>query len=323
MIPKIPTIALHLLRALADGSQHRVRDLIGELADGFTLTDEERIERLPSGANAIFGNRVWWSVLGLKQAALLTAPQRGAVQITERGKHVLSDPPTVIDRAFLSQFPEFVAQRRKKAEGSDVALSEGNHAASDSVGASAAAPSVAPDAPEDAPPEELLEVAYEAHRRLLESELLEQVREAGHRFFERVVIDVLLAMGYGGSRKDAGRAFQASGDGGVDGVINEDVLGLDRIYVQAKCNKEDNTVQRDRIQAFAGALHGQRATKGVFVTTSSFSRGAIEYAADVGNIALIDGAKLVGLMVDHNVGVSSAGRYELMNRPGIRGGCLV
>ncbi|RZJ24207.1 MAG: restriction endonuclease [Haliea sp.] len=315
MIPKTPAITLPLLRAIGDGDAHRVRDLTARLADEFGLTDEERVQRLPSGTNLVFANRLWWAVLFLKRATLLAAPQRGAVQITERGKVVLADPPAAIDHAYLLTFPEYVAaqqQARRQVDegGSGAAVMDGSGVPGTNAGGPGSA-TAATEAPEDTSPEEQLAIAYTSHRRQLETELLEQVLAAGHRFFEQVVIDVLLAIGYGGSRADAGRAFQTTGDGGVDGVINEDLLGLDRIYVQAKCNKPDNVVGRDRLQAFAGALRGQRASKGVFVTTSAFTRGAREYATDVGNIALIDGAKLVALMADHNVGVSPAGRYEL------------
>jgi restriction system protein len=171
------------------------------------------------------------------------------------------------------------------------------------------APSV-PEPPQDQTPEDLLASAYRRLRRDLEIELIEQVKAASPTFFERLVIDLLVAMGYGGSRQDAGRAIGKSGDGGIDGIIKEDKLGLDVIYVQAK--RWEGTVGRPEIQKFAGALQGQRAAKGIFITTSTYSRDAIEYAEIINSkIILIDGEQLAGLMIDHNVGVSTVGMYEL------------
>jgi restriction system protein len=216
---------------------------------------------------------------------------------------VLAQNPPRIDASLLDQFEEFRAFRARRREGtSEVPLVPPGETPS-------IKPSV-PDLPSDQTPEDLLASAYRRLRRDLEIELIEQVKAASPAFFERLVIDLLVAMGYGGSRQDAGRAIGKSGDGGIDGIIKEDKLGLDVIYVQAK--RWEGTVGRPEIQKFAGALQGQRASKGVFITTSSYTRDAVDYAAVINSkIILIDGEQLAGLMVDHNVGVSTIGMYEL------------
>jgi restriction system protein len=222
--------------------------------------------------------------------------------ITDRGKAILARSPDRIDIGLLDQFEEFRAFRARRRDGASVAAAP----------RIAAAPFEAPtqDLPRDQTPEDLLASAYRRLRRNLEIELIEQVKAASPAFFERLVIDLLVAMGYGGSRQDAGRAIGKTGDGGIDGIIKEDKLGLDVIYVQAK--RWEGTVGRPEIQKFAGALQGQRATKGVFITTSNYTREAIEYAEVINSkVILVDGEQLAGLMIDHNVGVSTVGMYEL------------
>jgi len=294
---------LPLLRLAADGAELRFRDAVEQLAVHFQLTDAERAEMLPSGTAPLFDNRVGWARTYLKQAGLLESPRRGFFRITDRGRAVLAQNPPRIDASLLDQFEEFRAFRARRREGtSDVPLAP-------TGGTPSIKPSV-PDLPSDQTPEDLLASAYRRLRRDLEIELIEQVKAASPAFFERLVIDLLVAMGYGGSRQDAGRAIGKSGDGGIDGIIKEDKLGLDVIYVQAK--RWEGTVGRPDIQKFAGALQGQRASKGVFITTSSYTRDAVEYAEVINSkIILIDGEQLAGLMVDHNVGVSTIGMYEL------------
>ena len=252
---------------------------------------------LPSGTAPLFDNRIGWARTYLKQAGLLTSPKRGIFQITERGRSLLSKAPAQITVATLDQFDEFRAFRARRRDTSA--------GVSSSIQQPAEEESSATQTPEDQ-----LAFAYRRLRSELELDLLEQVKSVTPAFFERLVIDLLVGMGYGGSRQDAGRAIGKSGDGGIDGIIKEDKLGLDVIYVQAK--RWEGTVGRPEIQKFAGALQGQRANKGVFITTSSYSREAVDFASLINaKIILIDGQQLAAMMIDHNVGVSTIGMYEL------------
>jgi restriction system protein len=291
-IPDYQTLMLPLLRVAKDEAEHRVRDAVDRLSEEFGLTDEECTEQLPSGAALVFSSRVAWARTYLKQAGLLETPKRGLFRITQAGKNLLLTKPTKIDNNLLNQYENFRAFRTR---GKDV----------EEEPQSISAAIISEQTPEDS-----MASAYKTVRRNLETELLEQIKSASPAFFERLVIDLLLAMGYGGSRQDAGRAIGKSGDGGIDGIINEDRLGLDVIYIQAK--RWDATVGRPEIQKFAGALQGQRANKGVFITTSSYSRDAIEYAKLIATkIILIDGDRLASLLVDHNVAVAQIGVYEI------------
>jgi restriction system protein len=292
-IPDYQTLMLPVLRLAGDGLEHRFRDAVESLATEFNLTDAGRSELLPSGIQAVFDNRVGWARSYLKQAGLLHNPKRGIFQITDLGKGLLAETPSRIDVTVLERydaFRDFRGRRRDKLE-VDEKLIE-------------------PKVANDQTPEDALAIAYRKLRENLEADLMDQVKTSSPAFFERLVIDLLVSMGYGGSRQDAGRAIGRSGDGGIDGIINEDKLGLDVIYVQAK--RWEGTVGRPEIQKFAGALQGQRANKGVFITTSTFSREAEEYASVINSkIILIDGERLARLMVDHNVGVAPVGVYEL------------
>lgn len=257
---------------------------------------------LPSGTAPLFDNRVGWARTYLKQAGLLESMRRGYFRITPRGKATLASGPKHIDTTLLLQFEEFRAFRARRKEVGETSIS-------DQSGAVVATPAEVDLLPQQTP-EDMLASAYRRLRGDLELELLDQVKQASLAFFERLVIDLLVSMGYGGSRQDAGRAIGKSGDGGIPGIIKEDKLGLDVIYVQAK--RWEGTVGRPEIQKFAGALQGQRANKGVFITTSSYSREAIEYAGVISSkIILVDGQQLTALMIDHNVGVSTVGMYEL------------
>lgn len=296
-IPDYQTAMLPLLRLAADGKEHKFRDAIEYLAQELSLSDEERSEMLPSGTAPLFDNRIGWARTYLKQAGLLTSPKRGIFQITERGQSLLSKAPAQITVATLDQFDEFRAFRARRRDTSA--------GVSSSIQQPTEEESSATQTPEDQ-----LAFAYRRLRSELELDLLEQVNSVTPAFFERLVIDLLVGMGYGGSRQDAGRAIGKSGDGGIDGIIKEDKLGLDVIYVQAK--RWEGTVGRPEIQKFAGALQGQRANKGVFITTSSYSREAVDFASLINTkIILIDGQQLAAMMIDHNVGVSTIGMYEL------------
>src|SRR5437773_1348195 len=280
-IPDYQTLMLPLLRLASDGREHRFRDAVEQLAAEFRVTDAERVELLPSGTAPVFDNRVGWARTYLKQAGLLSSPKRGAFQITKSGRALLAESPGQIDIALLDRyeaFREFKARRRDKGEGD-----------AEPEIKSPQQPTAADETPEDA-----LAAAYQKLRRNLEGELLDQVKAASPAFFERLVIDLLVAIGYGGSRQDAGRAIGRTGDGGIDGIIKEDKLGLDAIYIQAK--RWEATVGRPELQKFAGALQGQRANKGVFITTSNFSREAEQYVNGINSkIILIDGERLTSL----------------------------
>lgn len=300
-IPDYQTLMLPLLRFACDGREHRARDAVEALAKEFSLSDEELSVMLPSGTAPLFNNRVAWSRTYLKQAGLIQSKKRGVFQITSRGLELLATTPQKIDNTTLEQYPEYLEFRLRRGDSKESDKAESH--SSPTTGSLVADQT-------DSTPEELFSQAYMRLRNNLEAELLEQVKASTPAFFERLVIDLLVAMGYGGSRSDAGRAIGKSGDGGIDGIIKEDKLGLDVIYIQAK--RWEGTVGRPEIQKFAGALQGQRANKGVFITTSSFSREAEEYASIISSkIILVNGEQLASLMVDHNVGVSPISSFEI------------
>ena len=288
-IPDYQSVMLPLLRLAADGNEHTLREAVEELADRLKLTEEERKELLPSGAQFTFANRVGWARTYMNKAVLLESTRRGYFRITQRGLDVLSKNPPELNVKFLDQFPEFLEFRTK-------------HRKPEQITETAEAESLQT-------PGELLEGAYQKLREDLSTELLKTIKECSPAFFERLVIDVLVKMGYGGSRKEAGQAIGRSGDEGIDGIINEDRLGLDVIYIQAK--RWQAPIGRPEIQKFAGALQGHRANKGIFITTSSFTRDAEDYVEKINSkIVLIGGEQLSQLMIDHNVGVTPVTSYE-------------
>lgn len=292
-IPDFQSLMRPLLEAHADGREHINRDLVSQLAEQFSLTDEERREMLPSGGARLFDNRIGWAKSHVTQAGLLTAPRRAISMISERGREALLHHPERIDLRVLNGFEEYREFRnRRKTPDEDGSETPGL------------------EVQDIQTPEELLENAYLQVRRQIESELLAQIKNSPPDFLERVVVDLVVRMGYGGSRKDAGEALGRSGDEGIDGIIKEDPLGLDIIYLQAK--RWEGTVGRPEIQKFAGALQGQRARKGIFITTSTFSADALEYTSRIDTkIILIDGLRLAKLMFDHGVGVATASNYEV------------
>ena len=293
-IPDYQTLMLPVLKLASDEVEYKFSHAVEILADEFSLSAEERNELLPSGSQAVFNNRVGWARSYLKQAGLLASPKRGYFKITDSGLKLLQTNPPKINTSVLDQFPEFIEFKNRKKDKS------GKNEVSEST----------TEQEETQTPEDSLASAYAKLRSALESEILSSVKEASPSFFERLVVDLLVKMGYGGARKDAGKALGKSGDGGIDGIINEDRLGLDVIYIQAK--RWEGTVGRPEIQKFAGALQGQRARKGVFITTSSFTKDAKEYVSMIDvKIILIDGEHLSTLMADHNVGVSTVGQYEV------------
>jgi restriction system protein len=289
-IPDYQSIMLPLLQFAGDGKEHSLRETIEALADEFDLTEEERKGLLPSGQQATFDNRVGWARTYLKKAGLLQSTRRGYYRITERGTDVRNQNPPEITASFLTQFPEFIEFQRPQRRAEDTDARQ--------------------EASESRTPEEEIERAYQQVRQGLATELLQTIRNCSSAFFERLVIDLLVRMGYGGTRKDAGQAIGRSGDGGIDGIIKEDRLGLDIVFVQAK--RWEDTVSRPEIQKFAGALQGQRARKGVFITTSAFSQAAQDYVSRIDSrIVLIDGDMLAQLMIDYNIGVAPVASYEL------------
>jgi restriction system protein len=287
-VPTFDQLMLPLLRLAADGDEHATREVVQTLADFLHLSDAERTELLPSGVRRKFDDRVQWAKNYLRQARLLERTGRGKFRITRRGIRVLNENPSHIDTAYLKQFPEFEAyllEARLRRNNDYELLSHKS-------------------------PRALIESSYENLRVDLADDLLNTVMAASPEFFERLVIDLLLALGYGDT-KESGYVLGRSGDGGVDGYIQEDKLGLNRIYVQAKRYAKDSPVGRPAIQGFVGSLLGIGANRGVFLTTSRFSRDALEYATSVQNvkIILIDGKQLTQLMIDHDVGVSAEKTY--------------
>ena len=290
-IPDFQSIMLPLLETARDGNERAMSDFRDALTEVFGLSSEEREELLPSGTQPVFTNRVAWASIYLQRAGLLERPRRGRYRITERGSSVRKEKPGKIDIKYLLQFPEFIKFREiKKQEKKPV----GGTAEEEKVTS----------------PEETLESAYQELKHNLATDIVQTLKDCSSQFFERLVIDVLLEMGYGGSRKEAGEAIGRAGDEGIDGIIKEDKLGLDIIYIQAK--RWDSTVGRPEIQKFAGALQGQRARKGIFITTSDFSKDAIQYVNNIDSkIILIDGRRLAELMIEHNVGVSTVASYQI------------
>jgi len=283
-VPDFQSIMLPLLKFASDKKEHAIREAIDKLAEEFDLTEEDRTALLPSGMQSVFDNRVGWSRTYLKKAGLLESKKRGFFNITQDGLKVLDENPTKIDIDFLMQFPGYVEFRTGEVK--------------------------EPKPPKELTPEETLEYSYQKLRNDIAQDLINNVKSCSSEFFEKLVVDLLLNMGYGGSRRDAGQALGRSGDGGIDGIIKEDRLGLDTIYIQAK--RWENTVSRPEIQKFAGALQGQQAKKGVFITTSTFSKGAHEYASIIDSkLVLIDGERLSQLMIDYDIGVSKIKSYEL------------
>ncbi|HMU43197.1 MAG TPA: restriction endonuclease [Ignavibacteriaceae bacterium] len=288
-IPDYQTIMLPLLKFVADQKEHSVHEAVKFLTNEFNLSDDDRKEMLPSGQQEVFLNRVGWARTYMKKAGLLDSPKRGIFVITERGKKVLASNPSKIDNKLLThyeEFKEFKKKKRKVEEETEVIEFQ------------------------DKTPEEAFETAYENLRTELLSDILEHLKKSDPTLFEKIVIEVLVKMGYGGSLRDAGKAIGKSGDEGIDGIIKEDRLGLDIIYVQAK--RWEATVGRPEIQKFAGALQGQRAKKGIFISTSNFSKDAIDFASKIeSKIILIDGDQLAEYMIDFNVGVTTTSKYEL------------
>ncbi len=283
---------LPLLRHISGGKEHTLAGSRDLLAKQFQLTEEELSQKLPSGVANTFYNRLAWAKIYLERAGLITKVRRGVFRISVTGEGVLKNPPERIDIAYLDQFPDFKGFREKSGGSEDEQTTVPESTALSST------------------PEEALDFAYKNLRDDLAAQLLAQIKLSHPSFFEKLVVDLMLKMGYGGPGEDAGTVTSYGGDNGIDGIINEDMLGLDVIYLQAK--RWESTIGRPEIQKFVGALVGKRARKGVFLTTSGFSSEAIAYAAGLdAKIVLIDGLRLAQLMIDFDVGVSSTQTYTI------------
>jgi restriction system protein len=283
---------LPLLKFAEDKKEHSIREAIDYISKLFSLSEEEKRMLLPSGQQPIINNRTGWARTYLKKARLLETTKRSFFKITDKGLEVLKRNPKEIDRKYLEQFPdflEFITLKRGETENPDLEKEQQRNQQT---------------------PEEILGQAYEEIKHDLAQELLTSVKTTSPYFFEKLVIDLLLKMGYGGYLPEAGEITGKTGDGGIDGKIKEDKLGLDVIYIQAK--RWDGTVGRPEIHKFAGALLGQRAKKGIFITTSNFSKEARDYAESIdAKIRLIDGNELADLMIDYDIGVSKVETFEL------------
>jgi restriction system protein len=289
-VPNFQELFRPVLQKLADSNDHQVRVLRAEIAEDFHLTEDDLKELLPSGKQSVFTNRVAWSLAYLKMAKLVESPARGCYHITEDGIEFLKQHPEPFKIAALKSIPAFKEFHQGKGKGGK--------------------PPVGHEPVEDETPEETIQRGFDILKSDLIEELLTILKSTTPAFFERIVVDVLVKMGYGGSVIDAGEAVGKSGDGGIDGVIKEDKLGLDIIYIQAK--RWENTVHSPEIHKFAGALAGMKAKKGVFITTSSFSKGAMEFAQGLeSKIVLMNGEQLAQLMIDNSVGVSPVACYEV------------
>ncbi len=289
-IPDFQSIFLPLLKACADGKEHSAQELLPLLAKQFGLTDSELEIKLPSGKQGIFVNRVAWAKSHLKQAGLFENPRRGVSKITARGIQVLSENPQPLNIKYLKRFPEYVVFNTSKPKDESKLV--------ESVSANSETP------------DELIAGGYKQLREVLAVELLARIKTVSPSRFEELVVELLLKMGYGGTQEDAGQVVGKSGDGGIDGIINEDRLGLDVIYIQAKRWEAD--VGRPEIQKFVGALAGNKANKGIFITSSGFTKEAKGYASQVNHrVILIDGPMLAELMMDYDLGVSTKEVYTV------------
>lgn len=292
-VPSFEDFMLPVLQLAGDNQIHDLHTTVQKMAQHFHLSEEDKNELLPSGKQTRFANRVSWAVTYLKKSKLIQSAGRSKFSITERGKKALQESVTKIDKSFLEQFPEYreFKNRRKSTKNGSI-------------------PEISFESQEQTP-EELLDTSYQSIHQQLASDLLDLILATSPGFFERLVVDLIIAMGYGGSRQDAGKAVGRSGDGGIDGIIKQDRLGLENIYIQAK--RWNDTVGRPTVQGFAGSLMGRGASKGILITTSKFSKEAIEYVNTIKQpkIILIDGEYLSDLMIDYNLGVAVVNQYTI------------
>ena len=285
-IPDYQSFMLPLLKLGKNKVEHSMKEAYEILSKEFNLSKDEKNELLPSGTQKIYKNRIGWARTYLKKAGLVESNKRGYFNITEKGLEVLNDDIKSIDNKFLEKFEGFKEFKKRNAKKN---YEQHNNNTLET-------------------PEEVIEKSIDELNKSLTSEILEYLKNTSPSYFEQIVIEVLVKMGYGGSLKEAGQVVGKSGDGGIDGIIKEDKLGLDAIYIQAK--KWENSVSRPEIQKFVGALQGRRARKGIFITTSYFTKEAIDYTERIeSKVILIDGNKFANLMIENEVGVTTLSKY--------------
>ncbi len=290
MIPDFQTIMLPLLKTFQDGEEKTSKELREKMVSYFNISIEEQKEKIPSGKQPLYYNRVAWAIAYLKMADLISSPLRAVYKITEEGKKVLENPPEKITINFLKQFDSFSKNRNPEK---DTELDDNNQIV-------------------EKTPDELIEIGYKQVKNELSLQILNQIKDCSPYFFEKLVLDLLIKMGYGGSEMANGEVTPKGSDEGIDGIIKEDKLGLDKIYIQAK--KWENCVGRPEIQKFVGALQGKRAKKGIFITMSTFTKEALEYAENLDvAVILIDGKKLANYMIENELGVSLKQNYKIYN----------
>ena len=290
MIPDFQSIMLPILKSFKEGEIKSSKELRFEMINYFKITEEEQKEKVPSGRQLLHRNRIGWAIYYLKMAELVFSPNRGSYLITDEGVNVLKNPPEKITISFLKKFENFSKNRNPEKDESiekDEQITEKT-------------------------PDDLIEIGYKQIKNELSLQLLNQIKDNSPYFFEKLVLDLLLKMGYGGSEIDNGELTQRGSDEGIDGIIKEDRLGLDKIYIQAK--KWENNVGRPEIQKFVGALQGKRAKKGIFITTSTFSKEAYDYTKNLDVVVvLIDGKKLAEYMIENELGVTLKQNYKIFN----------
>ncbi len=288
VIPKYEEIMLPLLKLASDKKEHYIRDAYEYLSNYFNLNDDEKYQPIPSGSQSLFENRVGWAKTYLIKAMLLESKKRSYFNITQRGLEVLGENNKSLNIGYLKRFPEFNRFLNK--------VKKDSNNEKDNV--------------KSLTPLEIIDNNFQILKNNLAEELLAKIKESSSQFFENLVIDLLVKMGYGGTRKDAAKVIGKSGDEGIDGIIKEDRLGLDVLYIQAK--KWEGSVSRPEIQKFVGALVGKKASKGIFITTSYFSKEAIDYVSQVNSkVILINGEELVDFMIENDIGVSKETSYEI------------
>lgn len=288
-IPSYDAMYLPLLKSLADCNIHQNKEMGDFIAEEMAISPEDRQKQTLNSGKSIFSDRVNWACTYLKKAGLVKSVKRGHQQITEEGLRILSAPPDILDNEFLCRYPSFQSFYHPDPKDSDHRLKQ----------------SGSNDTPND-----LIEQAFSSINQNLSDELLAEIMAKDPQFFESLVIKLLLKMGYGGSESDSGFVTQQSNDGGIDGIIREDKLGFDQIYIQAKRWDPEKTINRPEIQKFSGALRDESASKGLFITTAKFSDGA-KVSADKQHIVLVDGARLTKLMIEYGIGVSTIATYEI------------
>lgn len=286
MIPKYNELYNSVMKALSDRQTHTTREIADFVAKDMNIDTKERQTEVLSSGTPVFSNRVHWACTYLKKAGLLNSPSRGQLCLSAEGRKVFSSPPAVLDNHFLSQYPSFQEFRGRQTQ-----------TPADSQAA-------------DETPNDLIDRALVDLNKKLADDLMSEIMARDPSFFESLVVKLLLKMGYGGSVSDSGFTTQKSNDGGIDGIIREDKLGFDQIYIQAKRWDPDSTVGRPEIQKFSGALRDEGATKGLFITTAKFSDGA-RASADKQHIVLVDGARLTKLMIEYDLGVSTVTTYQI------------